>query len=115
MFVVLAKSLSVVITIPSIVFSGPMLSLTFLLSLIYELKVLGSCLGILAMFNSILRFSGFTILLTCRLASIVSSLLIFLFVSYAVCLLKIACLTSLLIHNGLLTVVHFLGCVFSFQ
>ena len=50
-----------------------------------RVKALGLCLQILAMLNSLLRFSCFTILLTCLLAAMysatVSSLLILLYVS----------------------------------
>ena len=66
---------------------------------------MGLCLEILAMLNSLLRFSCFTFFLTSLLAAmnstIVSSLLILIFVQYA---LSIACSTSLLIHDGLLMV-----------
>ena len=51
------------------VLSGPVLLLTILHSLMYELKLCGFCLKILAMLNSFLRFLCFTILFTYHLPS----------------------------------------------
>lgn len=85
-------------------FKWPMLSLTITLSLICKNKQMGLCLQIVAMLNSLLRFSCFTIVFTCRRASVYSAIVSSLSFFFLIGLLSKACLTSLLIYDGILMV-----------